>query len=141
MSATLIVATTYLPIPAGARSFTLRDDDVYYDLSDALSFSFYDQTPFSVGKTWRNTLDGNELARAWATGSLVGTSTAEVYDDRVQPVPASGQPTPSPIAPRNLIFTKTYIIFWDGSAGSGNVVAFVDAALFEQFSKEPPTRY
>lgn len=126
MAAALIVATTFLPIPEGTQSFTLRDDEVYYSLAGAQSFAFFNQV-ISKGRTYRDTLSAGDIGRAWPDSVA---DYAASQDDRF-----------THNALRDGITTVTFMAFFDGQTGSGNVVALCPAYLFEQFSPSAPTRY
>lgn len=136
--ASLLTATSYLPIAAGVNYFTLKDDDVYYSCLGAKSFSLVDFV-VARGRTYRNTFSAGDLGRAWvgAAGYPVNvppiasdTVNSELFDDRL-----------AQVDPRNTPFTITYMVMWDGATGAGNVIAYCEAALFEQFSIAAPVRY
>lgn len=135
MSAVLAVATNFFPLPVGIKSYTVKDDAVYYDLTSALSFSFFDQLVYR-GRNYRDLLDAGAIGRGWSNGAIIVSPppvlshVAEVEDDRVQHE-----------LPRNEPQKVTWLIFWSGATGAGNVIAAVPEALFEQFSPNPPTRY
>lgn len=127
MPATIISANNYLPVPAGAKYYTLKDDAVACSLNGALSFSFIDRI-VSRGRNFRNLIDAGVAGGSWDATDIGQFVSAA--DDRVNDVD-----------PRDEQITKTYMIFWSGATGSGNVVAMVPEALFEQFSPDIPTRY
>ncbi len=135
MPATLEVALKYFPLPVGAKYATLKDDAAAVNIEDALSFSFFDKI-ISRGRNFRNLVSAGDLGRAWASGAnykrtlSVNFNQAEELDDRMQQVD-----------PRDEQFTVTYLVFWSGATGSGNVVALIERSLFEQFSKDIPVRY
>jgi hypothetical protein len=56
MPASLLTADNYLPIPDGAKFFTKKEDDVYYSLNGALSFSFFNRI-VSIGRNYRDNAD------------------------------------------------------------------------------------
>ena len=149
MPATLIAATNYLPLPASALYYTLKDDDVYYAIpAGALSFSFVDQI-VSRARNYRDeppvlpAISSATLGAGTASGSgalsvpstvgsgvAVSSSSSVIQDDNY-----------THVAPRNEPATRTYMVFWSGATGSGNVLLMFPEALFEQFSGAIPARY
>lgn len=160
MSAMLIAAASYLPMPTAARFFTLKDDDVYYSLSGAQSFSFINQS-LSTGRTYRNELPSSYIGRSWLNivlssvdsqnfgqwgpsgavpaASLSQGSTTAI--DQLMDTITSKDDRFNATVPFDLPGMLTFMVFWDGATGSGNVVAMCPANLFEQFSSAIPVRY
>lgn len=164
MSATLIVATDYLPIPAGTQSYTLKDDSVYYSLEGARSYSVIKQA-MSIGRTYRNELPAGYIGRQWltlfqgvesillasppATGPYVKSmkpgdvldATSVTTPTELQEAVVTADDRFSARPPFNDERNFSYHVFWDGQTGSGMVVATCLSTLFEQFSPNPPTHY
>lgn len=156
--ASLIVASSYLPVPTGARFFTLKDDDVYYTLNGALSFSWINQS-ISNGRTYRNELPASYAGRAWqfiakisdttdtyifgppSPGNTFTTVSLTTTIDQISDMLSSGDDRFNATPPHDLPGMITLMVFWDGATGAGNVVAMCPAALFEQFSSAIPVRY
>ncbi len=148
MSATLLTADNYLPVPAGAKYFTLKDDSVYYDLNGSLSYSFIPRT-MSVGRNYRDEFEAwmvvfadsivlpNKKALLETKPDGTNTTAAAAYntdlvtaDDRI-----------AKIKPKDETLTVDFLVFWSGATGSGNVIAMFPANLFQQFSPTIPVRY
>lgn len=135
----LIVATDYLPIPAGTESFTLRDDDVLYSLAGVLSFSFYERS-ISVARTYRNRIKASDFGDSVVKRANIGATTNTTPDSLLTEVTAKDDAY-NATAPRDEAVKVSYMIFWSGATGSGNVIAMCPASLFEQFSPATPTRF
>ena len=119
MAATPIVFDSYMPIPAGAKYYTLKDDNVYYDCTAALSIAFVHMS------LYRAKLYRNELPIQY-TGVLVVSNT----DDRLNATP-----------PHDEQFKDTLMALMSANDGTGDCLAFFRLRDFDGFHKSTPTRY
>lgn len=121
---TLINLAQHMPLPAGTRYYTLKDDSVYYDCSEAQSFGIVDLTLYR-GKNYRNELPAQYIGEKWSTMSYPITK-----DDRATATP-----------PQFEALKDTFIAFMTGGSGDGNCVALIRLKDFEAVHRSKPTRY
>lgn len=151
----LIALDKFLPIPTGMRSFTLKDDDVFYDCSEALSFGFF-SLGISAGRSYRNELDAGYIGRNWfllvgGVGTSGGFLTTWGQQGSIASDPDPPIQTLDVISAADDRFNATppfddplmtsWMAFMTEVDGTGNCVALCKAIDFNQFSHLPPTRY
>lgn len=151
---TLNVASTYYPLPATARYATMKDESAALALTGALSFSLIHETCYRQV----NYRDETPAAFAGGPASAVGSQITQLAD-----VPTAGVTTPvsssaeisltsngsiiqasdsfMKVAPKNESFKRTMMVFWSAADGTGNVIAYLDFAKFDQFSPAVPAPY
>ena len=121
MAASQIVFEFYMPLPAGAKYYTLKDDNVYYDCTAALSIALVDMSLYRA-KLYRNELP---IQYTGVITPFVGTA-----DDRL-----------AGTAPKDEQFKDTMMALMSAADGTGDCLAFFRLRDFDGFHKSTPVRY
>lgn len=138
--ATTVTYPVVRKLASDANYFTLLDEDVYYSLAGAKSFTIEDEEVY----TQDNYRD--ELSSGFAGGPAHGLAVTESSGG----VPFSLTSNNSIIvqsdsythtAPRNEKRKRTMMYFWNTNNGTGDVVACCDYSRFDQFSPGVPKQY
>lgn len=138
--ATTVTYPVVRKLASNANYFTLLDEDVYYSLAGAKSFTIEDEEVY----TQDNYRD--ELSSGFAGGPAAALAVTESTGGGNFELPKNNaiiiqSDSYTHTAPRNEKRKRTMMYFWDDIAATGNVVACCDYSRFDQFSPGVPKQY